>query len=122
MRIIPLGKDELRVLRALVKGGRVERRRCYPFPPKYHLVRVDARTSAPIVENRTVADLLGRKLIKVAGSIDLSRHTGGDTLDYIATPAATRALQVRGIEVDEVQHDIFGAEPVRHRTGMDAAL
>lgn len=125
-RLEKLKGDRLTVLKALVDGGHIEKRRVYPFPETFHLIRINARKeSPPKVKEVCVLDLVEKHLIAPSQPVDFSHPESTDTIDYVATPAAHRAVQLKGIEYDDTQEELLdsdaGTYDTHPLTSMEAA-
>lgn len=103
-------------------GGRVEKRCIYPLPETYHLIRPEAKDAPPKVSELVMSDLLTRRFIAPTQPIDLSVPGAADNVDFVVTPAGTRALQLKGIEYEDTQEAMFGEEVGKApRADMEAA-
>lgn len=128
-RIQPLKDTRVTVLKALVAGGRVECRRCYPYPAKLHLIRIGSKDTPPIVKDYVLEELIALGLVRPSKEPDLSTPekaaTALDTVDYVATPAAHRAVKLKGIEYEDTQDTLFGEDAGKYEpnggTGMEPA-
>lgn len=120
-----LGADRLRVLKALVEGGCVEKRRIYPYPETYHLRRFEITESPPKVSDVCMTDLIAKHLIAPSQPVDFTHPESTDTIDYVATPAAHRAVQLKGIEYEDTQEELLGSDAGKYDThpltSMEAA-
>lgn len=124
-KIQKLGADRLRVLKALVDGGRVEKRRCYPYPDVFHLVKPDDKNPAPKVSELVMTDLTSRGFIAPTKAPNLSKPGSTDTMDFVITLAGTRAAQLKGVEYEDTQESLLDESTGKYdegdRTGMETA-
>ena len=113
-RLQKLGADRLRVIRTLVEGSRIEKRRCHPFEASYRLIRIDSNDLPPNVSEFVVSELIAMRLIAPSTPVDFSIPNAADAIDYVATPAAARAVQLKGVEYEDMQLDFVPPKAVRY--------
>jgi hypothetical protein len=120
-KIKRIGADRMRVLKALSRGGAVERRRIYPFEATYHLRDPGAKGPASITSEHAVADLVARGFIMASSPPDLTRADGADSIDYTITPAGQYVVVMKGVPFDDPQIELIGEPELRPQTAMDSA-
>lgn len=124
-RIEKLPANRLKVLKGLLMGGRVEKRRVYPYSETYHLKRPEVVETPPKVAEVVMVDLIDHGLIAPSIPLNLNVVGAADNIDYVITPAGMRAHQLKGVEYEDVQDTLFGDDAgkydERRITGMEAA-
>lgn len=104
--VTPLNPGQSRVLAIVAGGGKLEARRCYPFPRKYWLINSKGYKYAARVPEGTVAQLVELQLIR---PVQLDEKS--DEIDYYTTTRGVAAVK-KGTALpapEETQLDLIGA-------------
>lgn len=102
--VTPLNSGQSRVLAVVAGGGKLEARRCYPFPRKYWLINNAGKKYAARVPEGTVAALVELQLIR---PVQLDEKS--DAIDYYTTTRGVAAVKKRTAlpTPDETQLDLI---------------
>lgn len=98
--------EQLRVLKVLDKGGKIEARRTFPHPYKFWLLKADGHRYASELADLTVSELLVGKYIVPVPNKDWRK----DSIDYDITKAGRKALSKKPIKAECEQIIMPGTE------------
>lgn len=101
---ISLNDAQLKPLKHLASGGRIEARRYYPHPFKYWLMKPNGFRYATTLTIDVVAFLLKYKLIATVADI----KADPDRFDYVVTDAGRASAASGTVSFDDEQAPMFG--------------
>lgn len=101
----PLNDAQLRVLKLLAAGGRIEARRRYPSPAKYWLMKPNGFRYATGLSIDLVSSLLREKLIESIAAL----RQDEDRFDYTITDRGRQAASDGAVIYDDEQSSMFGS-------------
>lgn len=120
-KVEKLGADRLRVLKALLAGGVVERRRIFPFDAAYHLVTGEGGKAPIKISDLVMSDLLLRALV-VPQSVNLDDPKSSDHINYRPTTRARQVVEDKGFVYEDAQLTLIDEPAFVPPYGMDPLL